>query len=109
MYLEIYFHLHLFSVVVRPNDLYFVGLNTLKIKLIDFGSGAFIENRAYTEYQGTRFYSPPEWINYCVYSPEGLTVWSLGILLYDILCGDIPFYNEKEKKGVTLNGYHNKN
>jgi len=56
-----------------------IDLNTFKMKLIDFGSGGLIEPRVYHEFQGTRVYSPPEWINHRVYRPESLTVWSVGM------------------------------
>ena len=73
-----------------------VDLVTGKLKLIDFGCGSLLKEESFPTFQGTEAYAPPEWLMSGIYLPGPATVWTLGMLLYDMICGDIPWEEEDE-------------
>ncbi|XP_055338140.1 serine/threonine-protein kinase pim-1-like [Paramacrobiotus metropolitanus] len=80
-----------------------VDMHTGRCYLIDFGSSDELKSEPYQGYDaGTKVYCPPEWVKSGVFHASAGTVWSLGILLYDMLCGDIPFENEEQILRNTL-------
>jgi len=73
-----------------------VNLKTNNCILIDFGSGCHLGTGTLREFEGTHLYAPPEWLEKGEYSSEAATVWSLGILLFVMINGDVPFQTDQD-------------
>ena len=73
-----------------------IDIKTLEVKLIDFGSGCLVQEGDYNEFEGTPIYAPPEWVKEKMYKAESMTVWQLGILLFDMVSGNLPFLEERD-------------
>ncbi|KAI6188787.1 Protein kinase domain-containing protein [Aphelenchoides besseyi] len=71
-----------------------VNMDTGVIKLVDFGAADFVDSAMKKHFQGTRSYCPPEWFKHKTYFPLEATSWSLGVLLYILIAGTVPFKNE---------------
>ncbi|KAH9827487.1 serine/threonine-protein kinase MARK2-like [Teratosphaeria destructans] len=76
------------------------------VKLVDFGFTR--EYQGQTNYLqtwcGTVCYSAPEMLKGEKYAGEKVDVWSLGIILYALLCGELPFDEDDDQitKGLIL-------
>lgn len=106
---------------LKPENI-LINPRTKKVKIIDFGSaqindisygsesnsrvskrssfGKCNSQSAMTKpvrtFRGTNLYKPPEFVlNHCFY-PRPSTVWTYGIILYDMLCGHFPFDRDSD-------------
>uniref|UniRef100_A0A0K0ESM8 non-specific serine/threonine protein kinase n=1 Tax=Strongyloides stercoralis TaxID=6248 RepID=A0A0K0ESM8_STRER len=72
--------------------------NDLKLKVIDFGLCAKpddLKKNLLTEYCGSPAYAAPELFEEKPYLGHQIDIWSMGIILYALLCGCLPFEDEK--------------
>ncbi|KAF2196965.1 Pkinase-domain-containing protein [Delitschia confertaspora ATCC 74209] len=73
------------------------------VKLVDFGFTREYEGKAnYLQtWCGTICYSAPEMLKGEKYAGEKVDVWSLGIILYALLAGELPFDDDDENATKT--------
>ncbi|XP_073692729.1 serine/threonine-protein kinase pim-1-like [Garra rufa] len=76
-----------------------VNPDTLEVKLIDFGCGTLMKDSAYVSFSGTEVFCPPEYYVNGRYHAKPATVWSLGILLFVMVCGCYP--DDKDRDMIS--------
>lgn len=74
-----------------------VNTETLDVTLIDFGCGDLLYETAYHTFSGTMQYCPPEYFETSMYYGRPATVFSLGVLLYSMVCGYFPDHSDQDK------------
>ena len=86
-------HLHMLGVTHRDIKLENVLFaNSNDIKLIDFGFSTVCQpGKRLKVFCGTPSYMAPEIVRRTEYEGKPVDMWSLGILLYALLCGCFPF------------------
>ncbi|KAK1249354.1 hypothetical protein MKX07_002870 [Trichoderma sp. CBMAI-0711] len=97
-------YVHMQSCVHRDLKLENILFDTHEnVKLVDFGFTREYEGRTnhLQTFCGTICYSAPEMLKGEKYAGEKVDVWSLGIILYALLCGELPFDDDDDN--VTRN------
>ena len=68
-----------------------------QVKLSDFGfTREFEAHQALDTRCGTPLYSAPEMLDGRRYMGEAVDVWSMGVILYALVCGTLPFDDDNE-------------
>ncbi|KAK4923485.1 serine/threonine protein kinase [Elasticomyces elasticus] len=67
-----------------------------RVKLVDFGSAAYIKSGPFDVFVGTIDYAAPEVLRGLPYRGKEQDVWALGILLYTLVYKENPFYSIDE-------------
>ncbi|KAM3874228.1 serine/threonine-protein kinase pim-2-like [Diretmus argenteus] len=80
--------------IKMENLLVETGSLTPRLRLIDFGCGCILHPGRYYKFAGTDI--PPEFYLRGMYRADQCTVWQLGVLIYHIVCGRLPFNTERE-------------
>ncbi|KAK9971830.1 hypothetical protein ABG768_025177 [Culter alburnus] len=82
-----------------------VNTDTLEVTLIDFGCGDLLYETAYHTFSDLQIYflqahcstAPPEYFKTGKYYGRQATVFSLGVLLYSMVCGYFPDQSDQDK------------
>lgn len=74
-----------------------------KIKIIDFGlSNLFAPSSQLKTFCGSLYFAAPEILSGKLYTGPEVDVWSFGVVMYVLVCGQVPFDDP------TVNGMHMK-
>ena len=81
---------------LKKDENIIINLDTLQCSLIDFGCATEMTNQSTSIFCGTFEFYPPEYYQTGYYNQSDLTAWSVGLVLYLLLMGHLPFNSVDE-------------
>jgi serine/threonine protein kinase len=78
---------------IKPKNI-LLSNNYTSLKLCDFGFAKTINNKKMSTICGSPLYMAPEILNDKTYN-DSIDIWAIGIILYELLFGNHPFYKSK--------------
>ena len=85
---------------LKPDNLYLLFDGTIRI--VDFGAATHISQKTEKHILGTINYLAPEVVNNKKYSIQS-DIYSLGIIFYELLTGEVPYLREDSKSILKAN------
>jgi calcium-dependent protein kinase len=81
---------------LKPENILFDNISgkdrNFEIKVIDFGAAVFLDpGQLYNDRFGTVYYVAPEIVKGKGYNNK-CDIWSMGVILFALLCGEVPFF-----------------
>jgi serine/threonine protein kinase len=75
---------------LKPENI-FVDPTSFRVCVIDFGLSSIIDGRGDKKYCGSPLYMAPEMLQKEPYDPVQSDIWSIGVILYEMLLGNNPW------------------
>ena len=85
---------------IKPENM-IINYNKKEIKLLDFGLSNIYgdkPNELLSTACGSPCYAAPEMISGKMYKGGGIDIWSVGVVLFAMICGYLPFHEETNKE-----------
>jgi len=85
--------IHLRSIAhkdLKPDNI-FVDPSSFDVSVIDFGLSSIVDGKREQKFCGSPLYMAPEMLNKELYDPIQADIWSMGVILYEMLIGCNPW------------------
>ena len=85
---------------IKPENM-IIEQNTKNIKILDFGlSNTYGDkpNEMLNTACGSPCYTAPEMLSGKLYRGKGVDIWSVGVVLFSMICGYLPFHGDTNKE-----------